>query len=495
MKLRLVFGLIIAVALGLLGARDLGQALADPGPDLTPALVEKAIVPGGSVDIEKTVHTPEIPPDIDVCLLEDETGSFGDDIGNLQSGTTAQDIFTTITTTSPGAQFAVAGFRDYPVFPHGGANDHVYRLLSPMNPNLANWLTGIAALTASGGADFPEAQYDAIVAAAGPGTFNDPTLGLQNDCGWRVAAVTRVLVVATDAAFHLPGGGKPHVNTQATTVAALDNQGIAVVGLKAPGAGLELDNLVAALAAGGSVQPLSSDGANIGAAILAGLAAIQVDVAMATDCSAPISVTFAPASQTVTSGDDAVFTETISVAASAPPDTYECDDFALIDGQPMVDAAGNIIKEHKIIRVFRAVCVETVNPAGKNVPPAGSTTLPGPKGGQNEDGFYELLIEGPVPGAQIYVVDKGSDNIFGTADDTVYPAAPPAPGFPNGTKIKYTEANGITPPDIKPGPGAIDFRIKGQGDAVVFAVDAADNVSDPVDCKVPPPPKGPPHSP
>ncbi|MBI2859255.1 MAG: hypothetical protein HYX90_09270, partial [Chloroflexi bacterium] len=36
----------------------------------------------------------------------------------------------------------------------------------------------------------------------------------------------------------------------------------------------------------------------------------------------------------------------------------------------------------------KVASVETVNPAGKNVPPAGSTTLPGPRGGMNEDGFY-----------------------------------------------------------------------------------------------------------
>jgi hypothetical protein len=40
-----------------------------------------------------------------------------------------------------------------------------------------------------------------------------------------------------------------------------------------------------------------------------------------------------------------------------------------------------------------AACVESVNPAGKKVPPADSTTLPSPKGGQNEDGFYQLIGE------------------------------------------------------------------------------------------------------
>ena len=36
----------------------------------------------------------------------------------------------------------------------------------------------------------------------------------------------------------------------------------------------------------------------------------------------------------------------------------------------------------------KARCEETVNPHGKTVPPAGSSTLPGAKGGINEEGFY-----------------------------------------------------------------------------------------------------------
>ena len=35
-------------------------------------------------------------------------------------------------------------------------------------------------------------------------------------------------------------------------------------------------------------------------------------------------------------------------------------------------------------------CLESVNPHGQTIPPAGNTTLPGPKGGQNEDGFYRI---------------------------------------------------------------------------------------------------------
>jgi hypothetical protein len=312
-------------------------------PGLTPDSVDEVVFPGQSVDIDKTVHTPEIPPMVEVCLLEDETGSFWDDIGNLQTPPTASDIYDNVVGVSPGARFAVAGFRDYPVAPHGSGGDWVYRLLSSMSSAKANWLNGIAALSASGGADTPEAQYDAIVAALGGGFDQDP-------CGFDPnPLVTRVLVVTTDAPFHLPGLGKPHVNTQPSTIAALSAANVTVVGLKAPGAGGELDALAAAT--GGNVQPLSSSGADIAAAILAGLGNLPVDVEMATDCAYPISVTFDPATQTVTSGDDAVFTETIAVSADAPGGTYTCEDWALIDGSPMVDERGAIIYETKTVKV------------------------------------------------------------------------------------------------------------------------------------------------
>jgi hypothetical protein len=116
-------------------------------------------------------------------------------------------------------------------------------------------------------------------------------------------------------------------------------------------------------------------------------------------------------------------------------------------------------------------CKETVNPHGKNVPPAGSTTLPGPKGGINDDGFYKV---GTDEGTDVRLKDTDG-NFFGV--------------FPSGTKVKYTEANGAEPSVKKIGSdngqaGAIDFHIKGTGDLVVVA-DGGDKAV----CPVPPPPK------
>ncbi len=338
-----------ALAAGSVAALLIAQlsVAAAMGSDIQPRSVDVVIFPGGSSGVEKTVTTPGLPPVVDICLLEDETGSFYDDIGNLQAA--AEGIFDDVTAASPDAQFAVAGFRDYPVTPYGEPGDWVYRLISSMSADKTDWLNGVASLTAGGGLDGPEAQYDAIVAASGPGSFLDPTLGTQANCGWRdsSAGAQRVLVVATDATFHTPDG--THVNSAATTVAALQAQDITVIGLKAPGAGTELDDLAAAT--GGSVQALSSDSSNISAAILAGLEAVQIDVTMESNCADPISTTFAPSSRTVAGGDDAVFTETISVAADAPGGTYTCSDWALINGEPLADDAGAVIYESKTIKV------------------------------------------------------------------------------------------------------------------------------------------------
>jgi len=117
-------------------------------------------------------------------------------------------------------------------------------------------------------------------------------------------------------------------------------------------------------------------------------------------------------------------------------------------------------------------CVEDVNPHGQNVPPAGSTTLPGPNGGQNEDGFYKISSD---TGVQVFVVDQGSGTVFGP--------------YPSGSTIKYTQAPGSTPSEKKIGSdngqaGAVITHITGTGDMGVKTSD-----SGVISCLVPPPPK------
>jgi len=122
--------------------------------------------------------------------------------------------------------------------------------------------------------------------------------------------------------------------------------------------------------------------------------------------------------------------------------------------------------------------VESVNPPGKKIPPAGSTTLPGPKGGQNEDGFYEFVGEDAEDGtAPVFVTNASGSATFGP--------------FASGSVVKITEDPEETPLS-KPigGPNsAVAAHIILDSDAFVFAVDSFGEFSPVVSCLVPPPPK------
>lgn len=118
----------------------------------------------------------------------------------------------------------------------------------------------------------------------------------------------------------------------------------------------------------------------------------------------------------------------------------------------------------------QVACPPTTNPHGNHVPPAA-----------NEDGFFELIASDAVdPNPDIFVVDTGTGTVFGA--------------FPSGTRIKYTQAPGAMPSIKKIGStngqaGAIQWHIKGKGDAAVYAVDDSGNQSAAMSCLVPPPPK------
>jgi len=125
-------------------------------------------------------------------------------------------------------------------------------------------------------------------------------------------------------------------------------------------------------------------------------------------------------------------------------------------------------------------CVETVNPHGKTVPPAGKTTPPGPKGGQNEDGYYELGIAGKFPvGTELWVTDASGSGPFGP--------------FSPGDKVKITEAPGATASSKPIGSsngqaGAIIAHITLKGDPIINALLGAVTIGS-TSCLVPPPPK------
>ena len=481
---RFVLFVVAALAVTVL---PMATASAHAGPALTPTDVTENVALGGQFDVTKTVHTPELPPVLDVCLIVYNSGSYGNDIVNIKA--LAPDIWDDIVNGGVSdLQMGLATFVDFPIPGWGSAatSDYAYQLEQDLTSTKATWTNAVNGMTIKFGGDGPESQYEAlfqVATGAGntmPSGFGVGDVASGQECDFRDNA-TKVAMLTTDAPFHNAGdGGGPFPYpgaSAAATTAALVAGDIVVIGLKAPGAGGELDALAAAT--GGAVEPTSASSDDIADAILNALMAIEVDVSMTSNCSNGITTSFAPASQTVTSGEHAVFTETITVAGDAAPGTHECEDWALIDGQAMVDQTGATILESKTITVVAATCVETENPNGDKKP-----TAPANGGqGQNQDGFYVI---GSTSGEAVFVLDDGSGSAFG-------PLA-------TGTEIKYTEnidavpslqamgANNASGNNGRNRGNDTDFHIIGNGDALVVYVDGFGNVTT-TPCLVPPPPK------
>jgi hypothetical protein len=332
-------------------------ASAADGPALDPDAVEAAVFPGDSIELTKTVHTPELPPVLDVCMVVDLSGSYNDDLPNIKA--VAPGIWDDIVTAGvTDLQMGLATFVDFP-FPIWGSavdGDYAYRLDQQLTDDKTTWTDAIDLMTTKNGGDGPESQYEAfyqLTTGAGNPVEAPGTIAPGQQCNFRADA-TKVAIMTTDASFHNAGdagGPFPYPGHSAVdTTNALVAADIVVIGLKAPGAGVELDALAAAT--GGSTVETTATSSDIADAILEALEAIKVEVSMTSNCAWPISTSFDPdIIPDVTGGEHVVFTETISVAVDAPGGTYTCEDWALIDGQPMTDDAGAIIYETKTIEV------------------------------------------------------------------------------------------------------------------------------------------------
>jgi hypothetical protein len=440
--------LCLTLIIALSAAFNVGTVRADdPGPD--PATVIATVAPGSSLTVTKTIHTPEIPPKPDIVFLADTTGSMGDALSNVS--TNANAVLTAVRNVQADSQFGVAEYRDF-----NCTDPFAYRLNQAVTTSLTDAQTAISAWATGNGCDTPEAQLNALYQLA-----TDPATG------WR-ADSTRIIAWFGDSNGHDPSGG----HTLADAIAALQAASIRVIAVPVvtdSGNGLDTGGQATAIttATSGVLLPgATSD--QVADAILSGLTNLPVTVSWSLGtCDPSLTVNLTPASQTVTSGTDAVFTETIDVALDAPQGTtVSCEVNFLLDGEAVEGFTQSIQITVPDVTPPTAFCEPTTNPSGKNVPPAS---------GQNPDGFYVLSTTDNVdPNPQIFVADSMSSYVFGP--------------YASGTEIKLVQAPGVTPSAV-PGTGVIDWKIKLKGDAIVTATDAAGNVSDPVFCRVPPPPK------
>ena len=270
-------------------------------PGVEPATVSTTLNPGESFTVTKTVHTPTIPPKPDIVFLADTTGSMGPTLTNVQTNATA--IMNDVRSAQSDSDFAAAQYKD--VACGGGFNldQSISSSIPAVQTAIGTWLAG-------GGCDTPDDQLDALFELA-----TNPSVGFRTDS-------TRVVVWFGDASGHNPSNGHSLAQVIAALVAA-DIEVIAIPVITLEGDGLDSTGQATAIATatGGAVLP-SATPDQVSAAILSGLSNLPVTVAPSSTCDAGLTTTLvALTPETVTSGADVVYTETITVDPGNPGGT------------------------------------------------------------------------------------------------------------------------------------------------------------------------------
>jgi Calx-beta domain-containing protein/von Willebrand factor type A domain-containing protein len=302
MSRRSVFVALTAVSALLAPAA--AAAAAPPGVD--PATVDLTLSAGESATVTKHVTTSAVPPNPDLVLLADTTGSMGGAIANVRANANA--ITGDVLAAQPTAQFGVAEYKDF--------TDSVpFKVNQGITADTAAVQAGTNQWVASGGGDTPEADLNALYElATGAVTFRPDG--------------TRIIAWFGDAPSHDPSGG----HTLAQTIDALKAANIRVVAVNV--GALDYTGQASAIAtATGGVLLNNVPSNQVSQAILDGIKSIEVTVTpKVTSCDPQLTLTNTPASVKVASGDVATFTETITAAASAAPGTYHCSVDYLVDG-------------------------------------------------------------------------------------------------------------------------------------------------------------------
>lgn len=134
---------------------------------------------------------------LDLVFLQDLSGSFGGDIATVRD--LAPKIVNAVNKVAPGSGFGAVGFVDKPTSPFGSSYDYVYKLFAAISTGGADAIRdAYSAMTIQSGADGPEAQLEALMQVA---KRADGEVGFRPDS-------MRVVVLFTDADYHVAGDGK-----------------------------------------------------------------------------------------------------------------------------------------------------------------------------------------------------------------------------------------------------------------------------------------------
>ncbi|MFC5288095.1 Calx-beta domain-containing protein [Actinokineospora guangxiensis] len=296
--------LVLALTAGLVVLPATTAAAAPPG--VTPSTVDVTLGPGQSTTVAKSVTTAAVPPNPDLVLLADTTGSMGGAIANVKAN--AGEITSDVLGAQPSAQFAVAEYKDF-------TDPFAFRVNQNTTADEAAVQTGINQWTASGGGDAPEAYINALWEIA------------TDEIAFREGS-SRIVAVFGDAPSHDPSGG----HTLADAIAALQAAEVRVIMVNV-GAIDAFGQATAITEATGGVLLNNVPADQVSEAILAGLGAIEVTVTPTVGaCDDEVDVTNTPAGRTVEGGGTAAFTETIAAAPNAAPGVYTCSVDYLVNG-------------------------------------------------------------------------------------------------------------------------------------------------------------------
>jgi len=163
------------------------------------AMVSALLVPLLSGTAGTVRANPDAKLDLIFCL--DVTGSMEDDIDAVKVAATT--IVDTLLTGVPDSRVAIVTYRDFgdtPIFVD-------YAFSSDETTIIAN----INSLTVSGGGDWPEAVYEALLRA----------IDSENVGGWR-PGVTKVIILMGDAPPHEAGDSSEYLYTISDVIAAAE---------------------------------------------------------------------------------------------------------------------------------------------------------------------------------------------------------------------------------------------------------------------------------
>ena len=440
------------------------------GITVDPPFVGVTLAPGDFINVEKTVFVPKFPPKLDVCLVVDLSGSYFDDLDNIKAEMPI--VWDLVKADVSDVRWCLTSFVDFPFTNWGWDTngDYAYSLDQDLTADKTTWTDAVDLMVTRFGGDEPESQYEALIEMAA-GLGNDvppagPSLGdipAGLNPAWRADA-TRIVILTTDASFHTAldsncidaASGAPTDcpfgypgPTAADATAALVDAGIKVIGLKAPGAGLELDALAAAT--GGSVQGTDATSSDIAEAIIFALEELDYDITGTPEGCDWLNISLDPAVIEDVMGPDYVyFDELIAVPADVTDVEEICCDVVFraddttigiqevcvavqrtvaIDIKPgSFPNSINLKKAKGVIpvailgsEVFDVVNVDvstlTFGP-GAQVPAHDIVASPHPLEDVNGDGFMDLISHYVSGGTGILTGDTEAC-IFGKTDDGI----------------------------------------------------------------------------